>query len=130
MAKNKEKCPECGKEYVNLSAHMRVHEDKETEKETKEEETKKPRELLSMDDFDYSEMVNMQKIERTYKAMVGEAKPMSAEIKLLKEGKVEGKDGQELFEHIYKGLGGLIDASKAKINRENEKKKAAARASR
>jgi len=111
---------------------MATKKTKKAEKpaEEKVEEAKKPRELLSMDDFDYSEMVSMQKIERTYKAMVGEAKPMSAEITLLKKGKAEKLDGQKLFEYIYKGLGGLIDPAKAKMNRENEKKKAAARASR
>lgn len=84
----------------------------------------KENELLKFEDLDSSLMVNYNKSERAFKAMKGGAKPNSIELKLLTEGKAEKLEEQKLFEYIYVGMGGLMDAKKAKVNRVNEAKAA------
>jgi len=90
----------------------------------------KEKELLKFDDFDSSLMVNSNKSERAFKTIQGKAKPGSIELELLSRGKVEKLEGQELFEYIYVGMAGLMDAKKAKINRVNEAKDAKSKRSR
>lgn len=100
------------------------------EVENVEVKKEKPRELLKFEDFDSSKMVNASKSLRAFNCMIGKGKPQSSEIFLYNRGLVEGYKDQELFEYIYKGLGGMMDAKKAKINRENEAKAKKRRASR
>lgn len=96
-----------------------------------EEKVKKPKVLLKLEDFDYLSLVDFGKIERAYRAVVGRVAPDSVEAALVAKAHAEGvKEDQELFEYVYRGLGGLVDPAKAKINRENEKKAARLRRSR
>ena len=89
----------------------------------------KEKTITKFENVDLSAMVNGVKANRAFKAVYGGAKGGSAEIVLA--GKLRGEyEGQELVEEVYKGLGGLMNVSKAKINRENEKKDKAKKASR
>ena len=54
----------------------------------------------------------------------------SAEWKLLNKGKEQGLGGNALILFIYEGIGGLVHAEKAKVNRENEAKIAKVKRSR
>ena len=74
-------------------------------------------------------MVDLAKIERAKKAVYGGAKGDTAEVKLANQ--LRGKyEGDVLVVEVYRGLGGLIDLTRAKKNRENEKKAAQKRAAR
>ena len=89
----------------------------------------KEKTITKFEDVDSSAMVNGVKALRAFKAVYGGAKGGSAEIVLA--GKLRGEyEGQELVEEVYKGLGGLMNVSKAKLNRENENKDKAKKASR
>lgn len=91
------------------------------------EEIKKKIVLFS--DIDSSAMVNGVKTLRAFKAVYGGAKGGSAEIVLV--GKLRGEyEGEELVIEVYKGLGGLMNVKKAKINRINEEKDKKKKASR
>ena len=81
-------------------------------------------------ELDSSSMVNFVKAKRAHSVMENKGKPKSNEIFLFGKHRGEGLRGQELFEAIYLGLGGLLNRDKAKKNRENEKKAAKVRASR
>lgn len=84
---------------------------------------------INFEDIDSSAMVNEIKAKRAFDAVFGKAKPQTAETVLA--GKLRGQfEEEELVLEVYKGLGGLVDESKAKVNRANEKKAAKARASR
>ena len=90
---------------------------------------KEQSEIKKIEDIDISSMVNGVKAIRAFKAVYGGAKGGSAEVSLA--GQLRGEyEGQELVEEVYKGLGGLMNVSKAKINIENENKNKAKKASR
>lgn len=77
--------------------------------------------ILKFEDIDCSDMVNLEKAKRAFKGVYGGAKGDTAEICLA--NKLRGEfEGEELVREVYKGLGGLIDKPKAKINRVNKEK--------
>lgn len=86
--------------------------------------------ITKFEDIDSSAMVNIVKANRAFKGVYGGAKSGSAEIVLANKLRVEGYEGEELVVEVYKGLLGLLDVKKAKINRENEKKDKLKKASR
>ncbi len=89
----------------------------------------KEKTITKFEDIDTSACVNGVKALRAYKAVYGGAKGGSAEITLA--GKLRGEyEGQELVIEVYKGLGGLLNVAKAKINRANEVKDKNKKASR
>ena len=89
----------------------------------------KSKKITKFEDIDSSEMVNGVKAMRAYKAVYGGAKGGSAEVLLA--GQLRGKfEGEELVIEVYKGLGGLMNKAKAKVNRENEAKDKKKKASR
>ncbi len=91
---------------------------------------KEPKVISKFEDIDSSEMVNIVKANRAFKGVFGGAKSNSAEINLANKLRGEGYEGEELVLEVYKGLGGLLNKAKAKVNRENEKKEKAKKASR
>lgn len=93
---------------------------------------KEPKKITKFEDVDTSALANEAKAKRAFKAVMGGAKGGSAEVALMFKCKAENPDisVDELVTEIYKGLGGLVDAGKAKLNREQDKKERAKRASR
>ena len=92
----------------------------------KEKSKEVVKDVLHSEVFDVC--VNQIKIERTQKAMSGNAKTGSKELSLLTEARSKGLSFDEQALYIYRGLAGLIDEAKAKLNRELEKKYRAKRA--
>lgn len=96
------------------------------EKAVAPKEVKKNKEYK---DIDSSAFVNEVKGKRAFAVVFGGAKAGSAEAALV--GKLRGEfAGEELVTEVYKGLGGLLDGSKAKVNRANEAKEKKNKASR
>ena len=79
--------------------------------------------VSSLSDLDTSLMVNSAKTLRAFNALMGKTKPDTSETALAARFRGE-KKGQELFEAIYVGLGGLMNVARASKNRDNEKKAA------
>lgn len=75
-----------------------------------------------------SSMVDSSKTLRAQNAVVGKAKAGSAESVLLAKHRGQS-EGDALILAIYEGLGGLLDAKKASVNRANEAKAAKRKAS-
>jgi hypothetical protein len=88
--------------------------------------------VVLFEDLDSSAMVNLQKATRSFAAIFGGAKSGSVEITLVSRVRSAnpGIGTQELFEAVYRGLGGLVDESRAKKNRENEERDLRRKASR
>lgn len=78
--------------------------------------------ITKFEEIDSSAMVNDVKANRAFKAVFGGAKAQSAEVALATQLRSPDLKGEELVVEVYKGLGGLLNVSKAKKNRENEKK--------
>lgn len=76
-----------------------------------------------------AEMVNGVKALRAYNAVIGKAKGGTAEVALVQKLAGEFPDKSELVVKVYEGLGGLLNAAKAKVNRANEAKDKARKAS-
>jgi len=74
------------------------------------------------------DMVNIVKAERAYRAVFGGAKGGSNELVLVQKLSGDFRDKAELCVEVYKGLGGLLNAQKAQVNRANEKKDKARKA--
>ena len=91
---------------------------------------KKEKAITKFEDIDSSAMVNEVKAVRAFKAVFGGAKGGSAEITLVQKLAGEFPDKEELVKEVYKGLGGLLEVVKAKVNRVNEAKTKAKKASR
>jgi len=106
---------------------MAKKEVKETTKEVKVEEPK----IIKFEDLDLSACVNIEKAKRAFKGVFGGAKTGSAELDLANRLRMLNPKltKEELVIEVYKGLLGLLDPAKAKINRENEKKEASRKAS-
>lgn len=86
--------------------------------------------IVKFEDIDSSAMVNEVKAVRAFKAVFGGAKGGSAEITLVQKLAGEFPNKEELVTEVYKGLGGLLNVAKAKVNRINETKTKKAKASR
>lgn len=82
----------------------------------------KEKEIKKFADVDSSAFVNIVKAERAYKAVFGGAKSASAEVVAAQKLAGEYSDKEELVVEVYKALGGLLNAEKAKVNRANEAK--------
>lgn len=98
------------------------------------EETSKVKgnKVVRFEDIDTSLMVNVEKAKRAFKGVFGGAKGGSNEITLAGQLRAENPKlvGAKLVLEVYKGLGGLVDAKKAAVNRKSEAKTKAAKASR
>jgi len=112
---------------AKAEAKAKVKAEKEAVKLAGTPEAKK---IPKFEDIDSSSMVNGVKALRAYKAVFGGAKAQSAEITLASKLRGEGLKGEELILEVYKGLGGLVDKARAKINRKNEEKARIEKASR
>jgi hypothetical protein len=86
---------------------------------------------VRFEDIDTSALVNADKARRAFEGVFGGAKSESAELTLAQTIRAEKPElkGEELVHEVYKGLGGLVDVTKAKKNRENEARDRKRRAS-
>lgn len=92
----------------------------------------KPREsgvLPSAEELGLLDLVNEDKAKRAILAAHGREKPQTSEGVLAARYKAAGLDGVGLIRAIYVGLAGLVDAGRAAVNRKNEKKMKAEKAS-
>ena len=84
--------------------------------------------------FDFNKvsanMVNGVKAQRAYNAVIGKAKGGTVEVALVQRLASDFPDREDLMVEVYKGLGGLLNAEKAKVNRANEEKDRKRKASR
>lgn len=78
--------------------------------------------IARFEDINSSAMVNEVKGKRAFSAVFGGAKAGSAELILAQRLAKDFPDKEELVVEVYKGLLGLLDVAKAKVNRVNEKK--------
>ena len=90
---------------------------------------KSEKKITSYEDIDSSAFVNEVKGIRAFKAVFGGAKGGSAEVTLVQKLAGDFPDKEALVTEVYKGIGGLLNVAKAKVNRANEAKEKAKKAS-
>lgn len=86
--------------------------------------------IIVLDNPDFDDFVNSDKAKRSVDAANGISKPQTSETVLAARFKAEGLEGTKLVRAIYVGLAGLIDRSRAVVNRKNQRKAAAAKLNR
>jgi len=87
-------------------------------------EEKKEEKVVRFEDLDLSACVNIEKAKRAFSGVYGGSKAGSVELTLANQLRITNPSikKEELIIEVYKGLLGLLDPAKAKVNRQNEKK--------